>query len=59
MENEQTEELWLAEKLEETPEKSWHLLASDAIRSPQAIMDEIAALDAQSAEVLQAIRALL
>ena len=28
-------------------------------RSPQAIMDEIAALDAQSAEVLATIRALL
>ena len=28
-------------------------------RSPQAIMDEIAALDAESAEVLATIRALL
>jgi type I restriction enzyme M protein len=28
-------------------------------RSPQAIMDEIAALDAESAEVLQTIRGLL
>jgi type I restriction enzyme M protein len=30
-----------------------------AHRSPQAIMDEIAALDAESAEVLQAIRRIL
>jgi type I restriction enzyme M protein len=30
-----------------------------AHRSPAAIMDEIAALDAQSAEVLEGIRALL
>ncbi len=30
-----------------------------AHRSPQAIMDEIAALDAESAEVLQTIRRLL
>ena len=35
-----------------------YLGASDKI-SPQAIMDEIAALDAESAEVLANIRALL
>lgn len=39
--------------------KNPNVLEAVAHRSPQDIMDEIAALDAESAEVLASIRALL